>query len=270
LITALGSSGGQILVRDWHETAGSNLGIALDDSVEVSAFTAETINGDNNNNALSAYNLRDTDPTKNITAIEATVINGMDGNDTIMGMADSRDTLSGGDGKNIISSGFTSDSALNQLRNGLGEIEKDTISGGADQDFIFASVNGSVAHGDDGDDVLMGNAYATFNINPQGAYGGQSAHGAITLDQIYADILAHMDFSFVIETEKPVISINYTKGFTNQYQEFTGAGSGEKFIARVIDNPVTVDNGSLKHSTSGRYEFAANITIDMFDAKLAA
>ena len=270
LITALGSSGGQILVKDWKETAGSNLGITLDNSVETTAFTPEIINGNNNNNALSVYNLRtEANPTFNITAVEATLIDGQGGNDIIMGMADSRDKILGGEGNDIISSGFTSDSSFNQLRNGLGQIEKDNISGGAGADFIFSSVNGSVSHGDADNDVLIGNAYATFIINPQSEYGGQSGHAALTRDQIYADMMAHMDFSFAIDDKGTIddasddsVSLNmtYTKNFTDQFQEFTGAGSGENFIAKRTQNPNTSDNGTLKFTTSGRYQLTYDYT----------
>jgi len=83
-------------------------------------------------------------------------------------------------------------------------------------------------------------------------------------------MLERMDFSFKIQNDQTPeieddvlqISMTYTKDFTNEYQEFTGAGSGAKYIAKETQNETTSDNGKLQHTTSGRYEFTYDYNKD--------
>lgn len=212
-------SGNSITIKNWN---GNNFNITLKNAAELTPDTEKvfTVNGNANNNALSLENAEDTDPNYGVMDYATVNANGGAGNDLIMGLSTGKDTLLGGDGDDVISSGFTpaiGRSLLAVLVPGI-----DSISGGKGRDYIVASAL-AVAHGDDDDDVLRADTvlYAVM-------------HGT-ERDQKWSDLLELKDDPVIRKEVSGVtqfiVGLTFKKNLTVEFKEFTSANHNLFFKA---------------------------------------
>ena len=245
LITPLGvaKNTGAVTIKNWSQ---GGLGIHLDepDEEDPDMTGIWTINGNGNDNAISATNYLVDHPTKSLADYKGLSINAGAGHDAIMGLLHGNDTLLGGDGDDVISGGFSLSLGENafmlpQLASGTGI---DSIDGGKGDDYIAVSANGSVAHGGDDNDVLTAatglyiEALTVEELKDEHIDLDLNEHAKITRDQVWSDVRSMLDFSvssIVVDTSS-VFTANNGKfiGLTPEFAEFTGASSGARFIAK--------------------------------------
>lgn len=260
LITSLTDEAtGNILIKDWNS---GGLGISLTvGATTTPGIGAGTVNGDGGNNAITLDNLRDNNPTLDLSTFTALYADGGSGNDIIMGTLNGNDTLLGGDGDDIISGGFTStlgSNASSTFQSGAGSSGVDSIDGGAGNDFIFAAAGGSIAHGGSGNDVLLAKGPAYFQFNNLAEVladeaNGIAGHRAIKRDEVYADAITRMNFGVVKNGLNYQLNHNYFTDFTSSYTEYNSAIEGVKFIGRSGGATSSHSNGDVSYSFAGSY-----------------
>jgi Ca2+-binding RTX toxin-like protein len=250
---------GNVLIKNWNP---GNLGISLTiDTSTPSAGNAATVNGDGGNNAITLDNLRDNNPTLDLSTFTALYADGGSGNDIIMGMLNGSDTLLGGAGDDIISGGFTAAlgaNASSTFQSGAGSSGVDSIDGGAGNDFIFSAAGGSVAHGGEGNDILVSTGPAYFQFNNLNEVladesRGITGHRALTRDEIYADALSRMNFGVEKDGLNYTLNNSYFKDFTSSYAEYNSAIENVKFIGKSGSTASSHSNGDVSYGFAGSY-----------------
>lgn len=222
-------SGNSITIKNWNE---SNFNITLKNAAELTPDTEKvfTVNGNVNDNALSLNNAGDTNPNYGVMGYVTVNANGGAGNDLIMGLSTGKDTLIGGDGDDVISSGFTEGISGSAHMRALDVPGIDSISGGKGNDYIVASAL-AVAHGDDGDDVLRADTtlYAVM-------HGAERDKKWNDLLQFKEHITEQKDAS---GTSQFTVGLTFKKNLTAEFKEFTSA-DGSKFIAKHDRGTTTI------------------------------
>lgn len=226
-------SGNSVTIKNWN----SQLSITLQDAPVVAADTnVFTANDNTHKNSLTYSNAFDSNPNArqaNYTAINAT---GTATNDLLMGLDSGKDTLIGGAGNDVISSGFTgvSDYSIDSANSVINNPGADSIDGGAGDDYIVATA-GAVAHGGDDNDVL--DAGKTLFL--------VTGSDQTNRDKIWQDLQQIIDTKpAIVQNQSSQINLitglKFNKNLTATYTVFPSAIAGKKFIAKLQNNKVWI------------------------------
>ncbi|HFD81385.1 MAG TPA: hypothetical protein ENK05_13485, partial [Gammaproteobacteria bacterium] len=162
---------GQLQVRDFSD---GMLGIRLQaaQGVEAPLLAITGTNGDDRWNSGSQLSEL---LGGGVTGTEASLVEGLDGDDDIRGSS-ADDRLLGGAGEDYITAGWGDDEVLGGSGRDViqGNAGDDRLYGGADSDWLSGEAGNDVVDGGDGDDLLVGNGGADVL---DGGAGNDVLHG---------------------------------------------------------------------------------------------
>jgi len=231
-------SGNSVTIKNWSD---GSLGINLNDAQTPVNVITNTLNGDNNSNALYAASKS---PYQDLTYAPPITIDGGDGDDFIEGSWGG-DNLYGGKGNDWIDAGSTyyynalyPPTATDPTFENQGH---DFIDGGEGDDVITGRSSDSVWHGGKGRDMLLANTVMTFGVmnmkegdNFSKQYmpelNNTQAGRELAVDYKWRDLLHYAEADYKIYANKNggITTYSYSAwaGFTpGTYQGNSSAGS---------------------------------------------